>query len=153
MLKSFLLGGAILIAAPALAQTRAAPAPANTAQPAAAVTPSSTTAQQPTAAATPATAATPSAQAAPAAGSQPTNPASAVASVVESDWTKYDTDSNGQLSKAEFGKWMDALREQNPAQKAAVKDPTAWTNAAFTQADKDKSGSISKAELEAFLKG
>lgn len=145
--KSLTLMSAIALAAPALAQTTA-PASTNAAQPAAAATPSAS-AQQPTAAATPSSSATPSAQA-PAAA---TNPADAVAAVVSSGWSQYDADGNSQLSKAEFGKWMDALREQNPAQKAAVKDPAAWTAAAFAKADKDKSGGVSKTELEAFLKG
>lgn len=149
MLKSFLLMSAITIAAPALAQTAAAPASTNAAQPAAAATPSASV-QQPTAAATPSATATPAAQAAPAA---PANPADAVAAVVSTDWPKYDADKNDSLSKTEFGAWMTALREQNPAQKAAVKDPTAWTDAAFAQADKDKSGSVNKTELAGFLKG
>ena len=76
-----------------------------------------------------------------------------MAAVVSTGWSQYDADKNGSLSKTEFGAWMTALREQNPAQKASVKDPAAWTTAAFTQADKDKSGSINKSELEVFLKG
>lgn len=164
MLKSLLLMSAVAIAAPALAQTAAPAASTNAAQPAAAATPS-TAAQQPTAAATPAATATPSAApqtAAPAASTapaaataeqQPANSADAVAAVVSADWSKYDADKDGNLSKAEFGAWMTALREQNPAQKAAVKDPEAWTTAAFAMADKDKSGAVDKTELAGFLKG
>ena len=48
---------------------------------------------------------------------------------------------------------MTALREQNPAQKAQVKDVDAWTTAAFAMADKDKSGEVTKPELAGFLKG
>ena len=159
MLKSLMLMSAVAIAAPALAQT-AAPASAstNTAQPAAAATPS-TAAQQPTAAATPAAAATPQAadSAAPTTAAAPTaepaNSADAVAAVVSADWSKYDADGDGNLSKAEFGAWMTALRDQNPAQKAAVKDAEAWTTAAFAMADKDKSGAVNKDELAGFLKG
>jgi hypothetical protein len=154
-----MLMSAVAIAAPALAQTSApastAPAqpaatPAATAaQPATAATPS-TSAQQPTTAATPEAGAT----SAPAAAATPaTNSSDAVAAVVSADWAKYDADNDGKLSKAEFGAWMTALREQNPAQKAAVKDPEAWTTAAFAMADKDKSGAVSKTELEGFLKG
>jgi len=161
MLKSLMLMSAVAIAAPALAQTTAptstnaaqpaaTPTPsANTAQPAATATPS-TSAQQPTAAATPQAGAT----SAPAAAATPaTNSSDAVAAVVSADWAKYDTDNDGKLSKTEFGAWMTALREQNPAQKAAVKDPEAWTTAAFAMADKDKSGAVSKDELAGFLKG
>ncbi|HYZ47816.1 MAG TPA: hypothetical protein VE567_02870 [Sphingomonas sp.] len=160
MLKGLMLASAVAIAAPALAQT-AAPASTNAAQPVAAATPPAAAAtpaapSDPTTATTaaPATSATPATQATPAASAQKgTNPASAVAAVVESDWTKYDADGNGTLSKAEFAAWMAALREQSPAQKAAVKDPAAWTAAAFAKADKDKSGTLSKGELEGFLKG
>jgi hypothetical protein len=166
-----MLVSAIAIAAPALSQT-AAPASTNAAQPATAATPAqpaatatpSTTAQQPTAAATPAANATPSAAAqntapavstapAAAAADQPTNSADAVAAVVSADWSKYDADSDGNLSKTEFGAWMTALLEQNPAQKASVKDPAAWANSAFAMADKDKSGAVNKDELAGFLKG
>ncbi|GAO38230.1 hypothetical protein SCH01S_10_00400 [Sphingomonas changbaiensis NBRC 104936] len=157
MLKSLMLMSAVAIAAPALAQT-AAPASTNTAQPAAAATPS-TAAQQPTTAATPAATATPQAAAtaapttAAAPAAQPANSADAVAAVVSADWSKYDADGDGSLSKAEFGAWMTALRDQNPAQKAAVKDAEAWTTAAFAMADKDKSGTVNKDELAGFLKG
>jgi hypothetical protein len=169
MLKSVMLVSAVAIAAPALSQT-AAPPSTNAAQPAATPTAEpatatpSTTAQQPTAAATPAATATPSAAAqttAPAASEapaapaaeQPANSADAVAAVVSADWSKYDADSDGNLSKTEFGAWMTALREQNPAQKAAVPDPEAWTTAAFAMADKDKSGAVNKDELAGFLRG
>ncbi|MBS0504322.1 MAG: EF-hand domain-containing protein [Proteobacteria bacterium] len=169
MLKGLLLMSAAMIAAPALAQSKAAPpASTNAAQPAAAAQtpPAADPAQSPTAATpttppasnTPTTAATPAPTgetATPAASATPApaNTTSAVASVVATDWAKYDKDNNSQLSKEEFAAWMTALREQNPAQKAAVKDVNAWTTAAFAQADKDKSGSVTKAELETFLKG
>jgi hypothetical protein len=166
-----MLVSAVAIAAPALSQTAAPPstnaaqpAATPTAEPAGTATPS-TTAQQPTAAATPAATATPSAAAqttapaaseapaAAAAAEQPANSADAVAAVVSAGWSKYDADSDGNLSKTEFGAWMTALREQNPAQKAAVPDPEAWTTAAFAMADKDKSGAVNKDELAGFLRG
>ncbi len=163
MLKSLLLMSAVAVAAPALAQSTAPANSTNAAQPAATATPAtsaqpaatatpSTAAQQPTTAATPQADATaaPAAAATPAA---PANSADAVAAVVSADWAKYDTDNDGSLSKAEFGAWMTALREQNPAQKAAVKDAEAWTTAAFAMADKDKSGTVNKDELAGFLKG
>lgn len=152
MLKIIMLMSAAAIAAPAFAQT-APPASTNAAQPAAsAATPASPA--MPAANGQAAEPATPAAPAAPAeAAEKATNPATAVASVVETDWAKYDTNSDGKLSQKEFGAWMTALREQNPAQKAQVKDVAAWTKAAFTQADKDKSGAITKPELERFLKG
>lgn len=141
-MKSLLLMSAI-IAAPALAQSSAPPASTNTAQPAAAATP----APQPTMDA-------PAAQATPAPETTaPANSADAVAQVVSSDWAKYDGNNDSNLSQEEFASWMTALRESNPAQKAQVKDVNAWTAAAFAQADKDKSGTVSKAELQGFLKG
>lgn len=145
-MKSLMLTSAMILAAPALAQT-AAPTPAtpsastNAAQPAQPVTDAPSTAA-------PATVVTPSAQPAPV-----TNPSDAVAAVVAADWEKYDADKSDNLSKAEFTAWMTALRESNPAQKAQVTDVGTWTKAAFAQADKDKSNSVTKPELEGFLKG
>lgn len=130
MFKSFLLTSAMAFAAPALAQTTAAPPPDEAAQP------------LPTQPA-------PAAEAAP----EPANAGSAVASVIEADWAKYDKDENGTLSKEEFAAWMIALRAQNPAQKDEVKDVASWANAAFAQADSDKNGSVTRPELEIFLKG
>lgn len=146
MLKTLMLAGAAMIAAPVLAQATAAP---KAAQPAAPATPAP--AATPDTSATPAAPATPDTAQAPAA--EPANASDAVAALISADWAKYDKDGNGGLSKEEFAAWMTALREQNPAQKAAVTDVAAWTEAAFTMADKDKSGAVTKSELETFLKG
>ena len=151
-MKSLFLISAFALAAPAFAQTVGAPASTNAAQAATPATP----AQPPqpatdSPAAQGATAATPATPAEPAA--KATNAADAVAQVVSTDWSKYDADKNSGLSKEEFGNWMTALREQNPAQKAEVKDVAGWTTAAFTQADKDKNGAVSQTELQGFLKG
>lgn len=148
-MKRFLVLSAVALAAPAAAQTVGAPASTNAAQPATPATPAQ--APQPVTDSPAAQGATPAAPAATAASAS--NPADAVAQVVSSDWSKYDTDSNSALSKEEFGKWMTALREQNSAQKAQVKDVAGWTTAAFVQADKDKNGAVSQAELQGFLKG
>lgn len=150
-MKSLLLLSAIALTAPAAAQTAGAPASTNAAQPANPASPA-TPAQtpQPVTDAPTAQGATP---ATPATSAEPAgNPADAVAQVVTSDWSKYDADTNDSLSKAEFGKWMTALQEQSPAQKAQAK-PAGWTDAAFAQADKDKSGTVSRTELQTFLKG
>jgi hypothetical protein len=152
-MKSLLLASAMILAAPAVAQT-ATPNSTNAAQPAApATTATPAQAPQPATDAPTAQSATPASPATPAAPEQPVNPADAVAQVVSNDWAKYDADKNDGLSKEEFGTWMAALREANPAQKAAVTDPEAWTTAAFAQADKDKNGTISKDELQGFLRG
>ena len=160
MFKSLLLMSAIAVAAPALAQTAAAPPAGNEAQqPLPAQTPpAADPAQSPPAAATPTTAAQPAptgetAAPAAAATTEPANAGTAVASVIAADWAKYDKDNSGSLSKEEFTAWMTALREQNPAQKAEVSDVASWSNAAFAQADTDKNGSVTKPELEVFLKG
>ena len=167
MKKSLWLMSAMIVAAPALAQTATPPASTNAAQPAAAATPApqpatdAPTAQTPTTtqpstagpAADTTTTTTSGSGTATTATSTTANPSDAVAAVVTNDWAKYDGNTDSNLSKDEFAKWMTALREQNPAQKAEVKDVNAWTTAAFTQADKDKSGSVSKDELQAFLKG
>lgn len=142
MLKSLMLASAVLIAAPALAQNADTTANPNAATPATPAAPA-----QDGQAAQPASPAQPSAQAQPNA-----NPADAVAAVVAADWNTYDTDKNGALSKEEFAKWMIALREKSPQQQP-VADINAWTNAAFAQADKDKSSTVTQTELQAFLKG
>lgn len=165
-MKSLLLMSAMVVAAPALAQAGAPPASTNSAQPAATATPAPQPTTDAPATAAPAAQATPSAQATPTASATPSaqptpaaeptpaaNSADAVAQVVSNDWAKYDANTDSNLSKEEFASWMTALRESNPAQKAAVKDVAAWTTAAFTQADKDKSGAVSKDELQTFLKG
>ena len=148
-MKSILLMSAMMIAAPAIAQTTATPAQTTPTAPASAAAPASTNAAQPaTSVPAPQDTTTTTAQAAPVA-----NPADAVATVVSTDWAKYDADKNSSLSKEEFATWMTALRDSNPAQKEQVKDVAAWTTAAFAQADADKSGSVTKPELEGFLKG
>lgn len=143
MLKSLMLASAVLIAAPALAQT----ADTTTASPNAATPATPATPAQDSQAATSAQPSQPSAQA-----SQSANPTDAVAAVVAADWNTYDADKNGALSKDEFAKWMIALREKSPQQQP-VADINAWTNAAFAQADKDKSSTVTQTELQSFLKG
>lgn len=149
-MKSLLALTAIALAAPAMAQTAGAPASTNAAQPATPAT-TATPAQAPQ----PATDAPATQGTTPAASTEsaaPANSADAVAQVVTNDWATYDADKNDGLSKAEFGKWMTALQDQNPAQKAQAK-PAGWTDAAYAQADKDKNGAVTKTELQTFLKG
>jgi len=147
MMERLLVLSAVALAAPAAAQTANAPASTNAAQPATPATPAQ--APQPVTDAPGAQSATPATPATPA---QPANSSDAVAQVVSTDWSKYDADTNDGLSKAEFGKWMTALQEQAPKQSGKAK-PAGWTDAAFAQADKDKNGTVSKAELQGFLKG
>ncbi|HEX8484631.1 EF-hand domain-containing protein [Sphingomonas sp.] len=154
MLKYALLGAAMAMTAPALAQTAAPAAPATTAPAQAA--PSTAPAQtapapagtmQQTPAADTATAATPAAETA----AQPAGP-DQVAQVVDSQFGTYDKDANGTLSSAEFGAWMVALKSQtDPATDANSPATKKWNQAAFAQADTDKSKSLSKTEVAGFL--
>lgn len=151
MLKYALLGAAMAMTAPALAQTATSPAAADAAAQQAA--PASTDAAPATTA--PATSAAPAspAQAAPAdqAAQAPAGPAQ-VAQVVDQQFGAYDKDGDGKLDEAEFGAWMVALKTQtDPATDANSPKTKSWNKAAFAQADKDKSKSLTKAEMTGFL--
>ncbi len=174
MLKHVLLASAILISTPALAQNQpqtATPLPdtnAAPAQPQTAPTPQTApmpTTPAPTTAAptTPAAPTTADAQpqtapapVAPAPDAQAANAAPAgqgaqVADVVGGEFGTYDKNKNGTLSKTEFGAWMTALRTKaDPSLKDDAANK-AWVAQAFTQADTDKSKSVSKDELTNFL--
>lgn len=106
------------------------------------------------------------AQQAPAPGQDPAaaqgtasqNPASQtdVASIVDSEFPAYDADKSGQLEKAEFGKWMVALKDQEMKSTGRNLPPeqvTAWADGAFTTADADSSTAVTKEELVKFLTG
>jgi Ca2+-binding EF-hand superfamily protein len=103
----------------------------------------------------------PNAQAAPAAPADPATaaaqPAPAnggdqVAAVVGKEFPTYDKDANGSLSKTEFTAWMLALKSaSDPSVKAEDPKTKTWMTQAFTQADTDKSKSVSKDELTNFL--
>ena len=134
MMRTALLAGTLAIAAPALAQTQApaaqpAPVPAQTA-------PAPTTTME-----------TPAQTATPAASTTQTQ----VAQVVDQQFGTYDKDGNGALSKAEFSTWMTALKTQANAKAATAAAEAAWNDAAFKQADGDKSATVTKVELTGFL--
>ncbi len=80
-----------------------------------------------------------------------------VAQLVDAEFPTYDADKNGELSQAEFSKWVLALHSKAEASGGtAKKDPAAkkkWVQDAFAQADADKSKKISKAEMSKFLQG
>jgi Ca2+-binding EF-hand superfamily protein len=87
---------------------------------------------------------------------QAQSPGDSVASIVDSEFPAYDANSDSQLDKAEFSRWMIALKNQemkSSGQKLAAIDVTAWADGAFTTADTDKSGAVSKAELITYLSG
>lgn len=73
-----------------------------------------------------------------------------VSSIVNAEFATYDRDGNGTLEKAEFAAWMDALKAKAPDGGAQVGDAK-WNEAAFAQADTDKSSSLTRAELTGFL--
>lgn len=81
-------------------------------------------------------------------------PADTVASIVDSEFPAYDANGDGQLDKAEFSRWMVALKDQemkSSGEKLAAADITAWADGAFKTADTDKSISVSKPELITYL--
>jgi hypothetical protein len=166
VLKHVFLTGAMLIAAPALAQTapsgsRTPPATPSTTAPTTATPPAPITPQSTAPAAPqtdPATATTPATPADPAAAAGAAAPAAAgpapgaqIADVVGKEFPSYDKNKDGKLSRAEFGAWMFALRK---ASDPALKDDAAnktYVSGAFTTADTDKSKSVSKDELTNYL--
>jgi hypothetical protein len=100
----------------------------------------------------PAPAAQDATAAAPATATQPATTASQVAQVVQAEFPSYDKDKSGGLSKAEFGDWMGALRKASDANfNPASPEAANWSAQAFAAADTDKDGSVSQAELTAFL--
>ncbi|MFZ2995146.1 EF-hand domain-containing protein [Sphingobium sp.] len=146
MIRTLLLTTALAIAAPAMAQEAAAPGQAATP-----MAPAAPAGVQP---ADPATAGQP--QAAMPANPAPANPANAVATIVDTEFPAYDANNDGALDKAEFSRWMVALKDQEMKATGKTLPPeqvTAWATGAFTTADADKSTTISKPELVTFLSG
>jgi len=99
-------------------------------------------------------------QAAPAAPegqqAQPAKSGDAVASIVDTEFPAYDQNHDGQLDKAEFSRWMVALKDQELKATGKSLPPaevTAWADGAFVTADTDKSATISKPELIVYLSG
>lgn len=169
MLKYVLLAGAMTVSMPALAQdkpadTPTAPttqvAPAQTApDPATTAQPQTVTPADPQA--TPQDSTTAAQQVAPDQTAQPTQQATAepavtgaaqIAQVVSTEFPSYDKDKSGTLNEKEFGTWMVALKEKSdPSTKPDSPATKAWVDQAFASADKDKSKSLTKAELTGFL--
>ncbi|WP_022682931.1 EF-hand domain-containing protein [Sphingobium bisphenolivorans] len=101
------------------------------------------------------TAATPG-QSPPAEAQKPAATGDAVASIVESEFPAYDQNNDGQLDKAEFSRWMVALKGQEMKAAGTTLAPaevSAWADGAFATADADKSVSVSKPELITYLSG
>jgi hypothetical protein len=136
MKNLILLTGAMMIAAPALAQ----------------VTPNGTEPVQAVPSATPAPATTaPSAPESTPTAAVATDGAQ-VAQAVETQFGSYDANGDGKLSRTEFAAWMVALKTaSDPATKAESAATQKWVGAAFAQADTDKNRSLDKGEVTGFL--
>ena len=135
-MKMFLIAtSAFALGTPALAQTAATPP----AEPMAA-TPQSApmTATPPVQGET-----TPATETANAAPSDPK-------ALIASEFPTYDKDGNGALSKIEFTAWMTALKDKS-GEKMKPTAMTTWSSGAFATADKDKSKTITLAELQTYL--
>lgn len=110
-------------------------APANPADPAGPQATTSTT-----------QATTTTAQAAPA----PT-PAADPKAVIAQQFPTYDKDSNGTLSQTEFAAWLVEMKTAQNSEKLTPEQISKWANDSFAKADKDKSKSVTVAELQGFL--
>ncbi|AUW58658.1 calcium-binding protein [Sphingobium sp. SCG-1] len=145
MIRTLLCSTALLIAAPAIAQTTA---PAGTAAPTAPAAPAAPAQAAP--------AQDPAQTTTDAQPAQPATGATTVAAIVDSEFPAYDADKSGQLEKAEFSKWLVALKDQELKSTGKTLPPaevTAWADGAFVTADADKSTTITKAELVSYLSG
>jgi len=139
MLKYAILAGAVLVAAPVLAQATtispqtSAPGDAVAGQAAPSGAPTDAVPMQSAAREQPAT------------GSQ-------VAEVVNTEFPTYDKNGDGKLSAAEFSGWMVALKSKtDPTTKPDAPETKKWVSAAFAQADTDKNKSLTKTEVTSFL--
>ncbi|EZP70840.1 putative uncharacterized protein precursor [Sphingomonas paucimobilis] len=86
----------------------------------------------------------------------PASPADSIASIVDTEFPAYDANSDNQLDKSEFSRWMVALKGQEmktTGKTLAPAEITAWADGAFATADADKSTTVSKAELISYLSG
>lgn len=83
-------------------------------------------------------------------------PGDGVAAIVESEFPAYDQNHDGQLDRAEFSRWMVALKDQEMKATGKSLSPAevaTWADGAFMTADTDKSATVSKPELIAYLSG
>lgn len=148
MMKHLLIIGAAAISGPAFAQ--AAP-PTDPAAPPPTEQPDPSTSQP-----TPA----PGPETAPPAGDAATQPAPSgsaatpaqIAQIVNTEFPTYDADKSGDLNQAEFAAWMKKLRTATePSVDPESEQVKTWIGQAWTAADADKSGAVSKEELTGFL--
>lgn len=75
-----------------------------------------------------------------------------VAAILAREFPAYDKDANGGLSAGEFNDWMLRLKTiADPSLQADAPSTRTWLNAAFRQADTDRSRAVTLAELTGFL--
>lgn len=148
MMKYAFLAGVMMISLPAFAQSTTTSDPVATTSQSSA-TPTGTDPQNVPAQPSPAPQTT--APSDPAAA-EPQATGDQIATVVNQEFPIYDKDGDGALNKAEFSGWMLALKSaSDPSTKAEDPKTKTWMTQAFAQADSDKSQSVTKAELTAFL--
>jgi hypothetical protein len=151
MLKHMLIIGAAAVSMPAFAQETppadpAAPPPTEQPDP-------STTAPTPA----PAPESPPTESAPPADATQPAPSGTAatpaqIAQIVNSEFASYDADKSNDLNQEEFAAWMKKLRTATePSVDPESEQVKTWIGQAWTAADADKSGAVSKEELTGFL--
>ncbi|CAM3057833.1 hypothetical protein SPAN111604_01570 [Sphingomonas antarctica] len=153
-MKYLISAAALALSTTAMAQT--APAPATPAAPAtvpaATVTESTTTtttapdAVEPAAA--PAQTTTSTTETKTVAAAQP---AADPKAVLAQQFPTYDKDGNGTLSQTEFAAWLTEMKTAQNTEKLTPDQISKWANGSFAKADKDKSKSVTVAELQNFL--
>lgn len=145
MLKQILLVGAAALSFPALAQAVQpddATAPPPPGQPDAATTPAPAPIES---------APTEGATTQPAPSSAAATPAQ-VAQIIDREFPTYDADKSNDLNQSEFAAWMKKLRTAtDPSIDPESEQVKSWVGQAWTVADADKSGAVSKEELTGFL--
>lgn len=150
MVKSALLASALALAVPAFAQdapasTAPAPQSAPTTVDQAGPATESSAARD---AAIPASIVAPEVEAA----AKPAAVGTPAGDIINREFAGYDKDGDSALNEAEFDAWMVALKKaSDPTTDAAAPDTKTYLAKAFAQADADKSKTVSKAELTAFL--
>ncbi len=78
-------------------------------------------------------------------------PAADPKAVLAQQFPTYDKDGNGSLSQTEFASWLGEMKTAQNSEKLTPEQISKWANDSFAKADKDKSKSVTVAELQGFL--
>lgn len=78
-------------------------------------------------------------------------PAADPKGVLAQQFPTYDKDANGSLSQVEFAAWLGEMKTAQNPEKLTPEQISKWANDSFAKADKDKSKSVTVAELQGFL--